>query len=177
MPPTCRSLAVWRVLLLDAQSRGLTRTQLAAELDVATTAVSSAASRNGIRLRCEPPGPKPGAPCKPGYVLDAADKVRGPRQLEFPPDTRGISGPFHAPLQPGAAVNGITPAVPPRHFDCFDYEDCLTIAIVNSWPSWHCAGCTSAPPGLKADPLEYDDPADAAPAFRTLPKNLNPHRS
>lgn len=31
--------------------------------------------------------------------------------------------------------------LPPRHFDCLFYEQCLDDAVRAKWPSWSCTAC------------------------------------
>ena len=60
-------------------------------------------------------------------------------------------GPFYSPLLYDKEHD--CPIVPPRHFDCTAYDDCLEIAGQNAWQSFDCLGCSFAPDNLSPELL------------------------
>ena len=52
------------------------------------------------------------------------------------------------------------PIIPPRHFDCPAYDDCLEIGARLNWPSFECIGCDFAPEGLSPELLFVPGPED-----------------
>lgn len=84
--------------------------------------------------------------------------VTGPKPPK-PQPTKVKPGPF--PYSPPDSAG--KPVVPPRHFDCVSYVQCLNKAIVAGWASWACDGCSYAPDDLEAEELSWDDVEAALP--------------
>jgi len=76
-----------------------------------------------------------------------------------PPLTKVKTGPFAYSAPPNTSV----PIVPPRHFDCVAYVQCLDKAIRTGWDSWSCCGCSYGPDNLEAEELSQDDVESALP--------------